>query len=311
MTSISSNNVSLFGYKELFSEFKELYDKQKLPNKIIFSGEKGIGKATFAYHLTNYIFSQHEENRYDYENNIISNNNNSFNLIKKNTHPNFFLVSNDEGKLIIQISKIREMINFSNKSSFNDSFKVIFIDNIENLNINSVNALLKIIEEPNNKIYFFLIHDSKNIVPDTLRSRCIKFNFFLTNKKKIQIVNKLLSNNFVNILNDDFKSYYNSPGDIILLYNFFNENSIDPNISIDDFLKIIVKKSFLKKSLYIKNNLAYFIELYFNKKITYTNSKDKVYYFYKYFLSKISNSNKFNLDIESVLLEFNGKILNG
>ncbi len=311
MTLNPSNNEFLFGYNELFLELKKLYDKKILPNKIMFSGIRGIGKATFAYHLTNYIFSQKEENKYDYINNKILENNYSFNLVKKNTHPNFFLISSDEGKANIQISKIREMISFSYKSSFNDDCKIIFIDNVEDLSINSINALLKIIEEPNSKIYFFLIYDNKINILDTLKSRCIKFNLFLNSETKNKIVNKLITTNFYDNLNNDFKNNYNSPGDIFLLNNFFAENNIDLNISIDDFLKMIIDKSLYKKNFYIKNNLSYFLELYFNKKISYIKSKDKIFYLYKYFLSKIYDSNKYNLDIENVLIEFNGKILNG
>tara|TARA_Y100001970_G_C14143015_1_gene808273 strand:+ start:64 stop:999 length:936 start_codon:yes stop_codon:yes gene_type:complete len=311
MTLNPSKNKNLFGYNNFFLELKKLYDKKNLPNKIIFSGTKGIGKATFAYHLTNYIFSQNEENKYDYINNTIVENNYSFNLVNKNTHPNFFLISNDEGKVNIEISKVREMINFSNKSSFNDDCKIIFIDNIEYLNINSVNALLKIIEEPNNKIYFFLIHNNKINILDTLKSRCIKFNLFLNNEANNEVTNKLINTNFYNNLNNDFKNIYNSPGDIFLLNNFFKENNVDLNISIDDFLKMIIDKSLFKKNFYIKSNLSYFLELYFNKKINYIKSKDKIFYFYKYFLSKIYESSKYNLDIENVLIEFNGKMLNG
>ena len=155
MNILPSNNKSLYGDKEIFSNLKELFDNSRLPNKIIFSGEKGIGKSTLAYHLTNYIFSLCEENKYDFDNNCIDVNNYSYNLILKNTHPNFFFISNDADKNNIQISKVREMINFTNKSSFNNLCKIILIDNIELLNTNSVNALLKIIEEPNNNIFFF------------------------------------------------------------------------------------------------------------------------------------------------------------
>ena len=206
MTLNPSKNKYLFGYKNFFLELKKLFDKKNLPNKIIFSGTKGIGKATFAYHLTNYIFSQNEKNKYDYINNTIVENNYSFNLVNKNTHPNFFLISNDEGKVNIEISKVREMINFSNKSSFNDDCKIIFIDNIEYLNINSVNALLKIIEEPYDKIYFFLIHNNKINILDTLKSRCIKFNLFLNSEANNEVANKLINTNFYDNLNNDFKN---------------------------------------------------------------------------------------------------------
>ena len=155
-------NTKLYGYNNLFLNFKKLYDNNILPNKIIFSGNNGIGKSTFAYHFTNYILSLDEEKKYNFNDNIISENNYSYNLISKSRHPNFFLITNDDGKPNIQISKIREMINFTNKSSFNNKCKIILIDNVEQLNINSTNSLLKIIEEPNNGIYFFLIHNSKN-----------------------------------------------------------------------------------------------------------------------------------------------------
>ncbi len=310
MNLIPENNTQLYGYSNFFLSIKKMYDDQVLPNKIIFSGNKGIGKSTFAYHLINYIFSRNEDNRYDLTNNTISSNNISFNLINSGTHPNFFLISNTSDKSNSQITKVREMINYTNKSSFNNQFKIILIDNIEYLNLSSINALLKIIEEPNEKILFLLIHDNKKKVIDTLTSRCIKFNLFLNNESKNKIIEKLLNNNFYTNLNNDFKNIYCSPGDIVSLHNFFKNNEIDEKITIDDFIKLLINKSLFKKNSYIINNLSYFLELFFLKKIYSLKSKNKVYNFYNYFLSKISNCNKYNLDIESVLIEFDGKVLN-
>ena len=306
-----SNNKNLYGYKDFFLNFTNLYKNNLLPSKIIFSGNKGIGKSTFAYHLVNYIFSINENEKYNQNENTILDNNYSYKLITKNSHPNFFLISTEDDKNNIQISKIREMISFTNKSSFNNDPRIILIDNIEYLNINSINALLKVIEEPNNNLYFFLIHNSKIKILDTLNSRCIKFNFFLNSDKKNEIIQKLLDDNFYNNLNNDFRNIYNSPGDLFLLLNFFTNNEIDPSISISDLLKLIIGKKLFKKDIFIKNNLTFFIELYFSKNINIFNSKDRVYSYYKYFLSKISDCNKYNLDIENVLIEFNGKILNG
>ena len=305
-----SNNSTLIGYNKVFLNLKNLYDKNLLPNKIIFSGNAGIGKSTFAYHLSNYIFSTNEANNYDFKENIIMIKNRSFNLVSNKAHPNFFLISNDDDKKNIQISKIREMINFTNKSSFNGDNKIVLIDNVEFLNINSINALLKVIEEPNEKIFFFLIHNSKKKILDTLNSRCIKFNFYLNLENKIKIINKISNPNFYNDLNNDFKNNYNSPGDIILLYNFLSNNNIDFKISIDDLLKLIVEKKLYKKDLFVKDKLSFFIELYFKKKLISFKSKDKIYNLYKYFLSKIQDCNNYNLDIENILIEFNRKFLN-
>ena len=60
---------------------------------MMLSGQKGTGKSTLAYHLINFIFSVNEENKYNLNNNTISENNYSYNLIKKGIHPNFFLIS--------------------------------------------------------------------------------------------------------------------------------------------------------------------------------------------------------------------------
>tara|TARA_Y100000590_G_scaffold428086_1_gene539038 strand:+ start:52 stop:987 length:936 start_codon:yes stop_codon:yes gene_type:complete len=306
-----SNNTKLIGYNKIFLNFKNYYDNNNLPNKIIFSGERGIGKSTLVYHLINYIFSQNEDNKYNFNQNLISDKNRSYNLIINNSHPNFYLISNDDDKKNIQINKIREMINFTNKSSFNNECKIILIDNIEYLNKNSINALLKVIEEPNSKIFFFLIHNNKIKILDTLNSRCIKFNFFLKNEDKIDVINNLLDSNFYNNLNDDFKSIYLSPGEVISLCKLFQNNNIDEKISIDEFLKLVIESRLYKKDLFIKDNLSFFVELFFSKKFNNLRSKNKIYKLYKYFLFKIDQCNKYNLDIETILIEIDGKLLNG
>ena len=58
------NQLYLFGYKTYFNFFIKLFEKKKLPNSIIFSGAKGLGKSTFIYHFINYLLSINENCRY-------------------------------------------------------------------------------------------------------------------------------------------------------------------------------------------------------------------------------------------------------
>ena len=108
-----------------------------------------------AYHIVNYIFSKNENHPYNLKLNEINIDNKSFKLLKNDTHPNFHLIDLIDGKKNIEVSQIRKMIDYSNKSSFNNLPRIIIIDNLENLNTNSNNALLKIVEEPNEKIFFY------------------------------------------------------------------------------------------------------------------------------------------------------------
>ena len=52
------NQINLYGLENNLTELIKLYKKNKLPNKILFSGQKGIGKSTLAYHLINFILSK-------------------------------------------------------------------------------------------------------------------------------------------------------------------------------------------------------------------------------------------------------------
>ena len=84
--------TELFGMNKYFNEIISLYNKEKLPNKILLSGIKGIGKSTLAYHIINYILSQNEDNKYDINNFKINYENKSFKLLRNNSHPNFHLI---------------------------------------------------------------------------------------------------------------------------------------------------------------------------------------------------------------------------
>jgi DNA polymerase-3 subunit delta' len=84
-----SNQLSLFGHNSEFKNFYNLYLNKKLPNKIILSGEKGIGKSTLVHHLVNFILSHNEDHPYDVKNFVINPDNKSFKLVLNKSNPYF------------------------------------------------------------------------------------------------------------------------------------------------------------------------------------------------------------------------------
>ena len=70
-----SVNSKLYGMNDLFNEIISLYDRKKMPNKILLSGKKGLGKSTLAYHVINYILSKDEDFKYDSKELVINENN--------------------------------------------------------------------------------------------------------------------------------------------------------------------------------------------------------------------------------------------
>ena len=299
-----NTQTNLYGYDDEFNNLIKLVNNDKLPNKILLSGQKGIGKSTLAYHLINFILSKDEEFSYNLDNFSINSKNRSFKLLVNGSNPNFYLVDVNFEKKSIDINQIRNLINNLNKSSFNSKPRFILIDNIEALNLNSVNALLKILEEPNDNIFFILINNNKK-VKQTLLSRCLNFKITLTNKKILNINNILLKENIYDSINEDLINYYHTPGKIYSLLKFSNEKNIDlKEIDLKNFLSVLVNETYYK----IESNkeIVYdILELFLLKKISVLYSD-----LYKYFIRRIDETRKFNLDEESLFLEVNSKLLN-
>ena len=305
-----SENERLFGMNSFFNEIIDLYNHKKMPNKILLSGKKGLGKSTLAYHIINYILSQNEDCKYDVIKSNINKENKSYKLVQNRSHPNFYLVDLIEEKKSIDVAQIRDMITYTNKSCFNNIPRLILIDNIEKLNKNSVNALLKIIEEPNEGIFFILIdNNEKNILP-TLKSRCLTFKINLTFNQSIDIANQLLNKNIFEHINSDFINYYIAPGEIINLFNLADDKKINLlEHNLESLLKLLIDNAYYKKDKVIKQIIIKFIELLFLKEYRLTNTKNSLLNLYYKFLNKIHNVEKFNLDEESLFLEFKSKLL--
>lgn len=301
-----NNQLHLLGLDDNFIELADLYKDKKLPNKILLSGQKGLGKCTLAYHLINFILSKDEDFSYNLKELLINKDNKSYKLIQNGSCPNFILIDVAFEKKNIEINQIRNLINSLTKSSLNSKPRFILIDNIEYLNLNSINALLKILEEPTDNTYFILIHNNKKMLP-TLSSRCLPFRISLSNDDVLNISNKLLNSNIYQLINKELLNYYSTPGQIYNLVKFSKELDIDiKHLDLKSFLSLLINESYYKKNNLIKNIIFEFVELFLVNKISLEYS-----FLYSYFLNRIKETKMFNLDEESLFFEINSKLLNG
>lgn len=310
MTNIEPiNQTKLFGLDKYLFELIKLYNDKNFPNKLLLSGLKGSGKSTLAFHIINYILSKNQEYSYQLNNFEINPMNQSFKTVVNKSNPNLLTLDVKNDKKFIDINQIRELLINLNKSSFNDKPRIVLIDNIDFLNVNSVNALLKVLEEPNDNVYFILINNNKKTL-STLLSRCINFRIYLTNKEVIQIAEKLLNKKINKTLNDDLINYYLTPGNLFRLVKFAEANDYNLlDYNLKSFLRILIKEKHYKKDLSMKYMIFDFIEFYFRK----INSSISLSIFdkYSYFLKRKSDTKKYNLDEETFFMEFEEEILNG
>lgn len=138
----------------------------------IFYGEKGRGKATFAYRLARFLLQKCHSFQ---DPRLASLNNPTVEQMMAKTHRSFMTFENDQKA--ISMEDVRGLLHQLSHTRSEDSWRIVLIDSMDSMNRNVSNALLKILETPPEKTIFILIvHNIYRILP-TLRSRCRKLFF--------------------------------------------------------------------------------------------------------------------------------------
>ena len=140
---------------------------------------------------------------------------------------------------LIDKDQILNLQEFLSTMSFDGYYKLFFILNAGLMNEQSVNKLLKVLEEPNEKVVGFLISDNSNELLPTLISRC-------------QVLKNDIDVN--NVLVDE---------------DIFNNICKFKNLNFEDYIKFKVVVSKLDKV--IINNL-------FIKYLAYLDSENDIFY---------------------------------
>ena len=210
--------IELIGFEKEYSDLLKRYKSNNLPNSILIHGLSGIGKRTFLNKLVKNILNiEFKDNNLDHH----------LNLFKNNTHPNIKIIEKEidskTGKIKsnITIDQIRRLKTFLNSTSIiQNSSKIVIIDSADYLNISSANSMLKILEEPKENTYIFLISNQISLLLPTIRSRCLKIKF---NTHNLTNFTNIIKDNIDEISNEEINFYfeltYGSPGTTILYYN--------------------------------------------------------------------------------------------
>ena len=171
---------------EQFQFLKNCFE-QKLPHSWIFYGPKGVGKYEFTIELIKNV-----------------------NKVKNPNHIIYEINNPDKPALIDDIREFISQSKLTNSSS--SKLKSFFlIHQIEMLNLNCMNALLKTIEEPPENTIIIIFAQNLRNIPKTILSRCLQLRFksmdceLFIDKKSVKKENFLICNynpKVFNILND-------------------------------------------------------------------------------------------------------------
>jgi len=151
----------LSNFDKIKKSLLDNFNDNKLHHGLLFSGNKGIGKASFALDLAAQIILS-----------SCSNQNDNLTKIQSNSHPDLLIIKKDEKKRDITVDAVRDINQFLSLTAAISKHRVIVIDALDDLNRSSSNAILKTLEEPPANVFLFLINHNPAKVMDTIKSRC-------------------------------------------------------------------------------------------------------------------------------------------
>lgn len=174
--------------REIKQRLSAFYEQGSLAGTWLFSGMKGIGKASVALDMAEMILGKTKEDKIQ---------------VRKKVHPDLLYIERSltetekkeiikllkDGKAVddsgderkksaeITVDDIRAIDGFVRLSSAT-GWKIIIIDAADEMNLNAANAALKIIEEPpKNTVIFLIAHNERRLLP-TILSRVKKVHFY-------------------------------------------------------------------------------------------------------------------------------------
>ena len=298
-----NNSLKLFGLEQDFNFLSSLYLKDKLPKVLMLSGLKGSGKSTLINHLLFFIF---DEKNYNKSKLTLSDESNLYKKFRNGIFPNILNVKGSDFKSL-KVDDIRNLKSIILQSSMIDKDRFIILDDIELFNKNSLNALLKIIEEPSKRNYFILINNRTKPILDTIKSRSLEIKIILKENERIKIIKELIKFYSIDAILDPENSKL-TPGNFLKFNYTFDEYDISPTNNFMDNLSKLLNLHRKNKDILFIDIIFYLSDFYFkNLKEQNILNNDKAYELKSFVLDNINKYLSFNLNQNSLINAINNK----
>jgi DNA polymerase-3 subunit delta' len=167
---------SLLGHQAAEQRLLRAAQSGKLHHAWLLSGPEGIGKATLAYRFARFLLARPAVDAPDL---AVSPDHAAARLIAAGAHPDLLVVERAVDprakrlKSEISVDNAREASSFFGRTAGAGGWRLCIVDEAGDLNKESANALLKIIEEPPERAVFLIVCHRVGALLPTIRSRCM------------------------------------------------------------------------------------------------------------------------------------------
>lgn len=168
--------------------FFKAFTQNRLHHAWLLCGQSGLGKATFAFRAARFLLGRDRDK--DFGILGVSPEDADAKLIAAQSHPDLLVIDRFSGegtksRKSISVDAIRDVGAFFALAPSRSPYRVCIIDSVDELNINSANALLKILEEPPQRGILFLVCHAPGRLLATIKSRCRRLGFTPWNDQNV------------------------------------------------------------------------------------------------------------------------------
>lgn len=147
---------------------------RRLPHALLLRGAPGVGKDVFARHLAASLLCDNDGGA---AGEVPCGTCRGCRLFDAGSHPDALRIEPLEGKQVVSIEQVRELIDEVSLTARYAGRKVVVIGAADKLTHAAANTLLKTLEEPPGSCVFVLIAHLYGLLPATVRSRCQRIDF--------------------------------------------------------------------------------------------------------------------------------------
>lgn len=175
-TSNPASTAILEGHEKAAAQICQAFASGRLHHAWLLHGPKGIGKATFAFRLAEYMFRNPAGGRPAAS--LTSPDDSLHSQVAQGGHPGLLAISRPydhktkKFKTKITAPEMRADLQRFLGNSASSPWRVVIVDSADDLNAQSANALLKHLEEPPRRTVFLVIAQTPRGLLPTIRSRC-------------------------------------------------------------------------------------------------------------------------------------------
>lgn len=157
------------GHKDIIRHLKNAAAYDKVSHAYLLSGEKGSGKKLLASIFAAALNCEKHGSEPCFECT-------SCHKALTGNHPDIIRVTHEKPD-VIRVEEVRiQLVNTVDIKPYESRYKVYIIDEVEKMNPQAQNAILKTIEEPPSYAVLLLLANNPDALLSTIQSRCVRLN---------------------------------------------------------------------------------------------------------------------------------------